>query len=147
MPQSLIHRLTGPPGALADSSVACGSREAALGSFDPTQVTCPQCQRPGAPRRTRGGPSEKALLATVTAALTHAGYLTYHTHDSRHSPAGFPDVIALKGSRCLVAELKSATGLLTPAQQTWLAAWRRILGAEVMVVRPDDLETLLAALR
>lgn len=95
------------------------------------------------PRQT----TEQQLQRAITDALSVYGWLWFHTHDSRHSPAGFPDIIALKGNRCLVLELKSATGLLTPAQSSWLAAWRHILGAEVHVVRPADLDTILEVLQ
>ena len=143
---ALIHRLT-HPGELTASAVVCGDPTAAVATWDAQRVTCPQCRPQACPRRAPNGWTEKAVQTAVTQACTRAGWLWYHTHDSRHSPAGFPDVVALKGSRCLVLELKSATGTLTPAQQTWLAAWRRILGAEVHVVRPDDLETILEVIR
>lgn len=162
MPPALIHRLT-HPGDLTASAVVCGDPHAAVGSWRLEDVTCPGCKplldpRPElalgstqgqATRRARqpGERSERALQAAVTEALTRAGWLVYHTHDARHSPAGYPDLTALRGPRLLVAELKSATGTLTPAQQTWLAAWRRILGCEVHVWRPDDLERALEVLR
>ena len=91
--------------------------------------------------------TEAQLQRAITDALRVFGWLVYHTHDSRHSPAGYPDLVCLRGSRCLIVELKSATGALTPAQHTWLAAWRRILGVEVEVWRPDDLARALEVLR
>ena len=155
---TLIHHLT-HPGCLTASAVVCGDATAVFGTWDPARVTCPHCRVPGSGFRVPGSQpatrdqqpetrrSEKALQAALTEALTRAGWIYYHTHDSRHSPAGYPDLVALRGARCLVAELKSATGTLTPAQQTWLEAWRRIGGAEVQVWRPDDLERALEVLR
>jgi hypothetical protein len=52
--------------------------------------------------------------------------LAYHTLDSRGSQPGFPDVLALKGPRLVVAELKSEHGKLTPEQARWLAAFRAV---------------------
>lgn len=143
---SPVHYLT-HPGNLTASAVVCGSTDAAVATWDVTRVTCPGCTPPTKRARQPGRVSEKALQAAVTEALTRAGWLWYHPHDSRHSPAGYPDLTALRGSRCLAIELKSATGALTPAQQTWLAAWRRILGVEVAVWRPEDLTQALEVLR
>jgi hypothetical protein len=49
------------------------------------------------------------------------GWLTYHTHDSRRSEGGFPDRVAVRGGRILFAELKTATGRVSPKQKIWLA--------------------------
>ena len=91
--------------------------------------------------------TEKQLQRALTDALRAFGWSVYHTYDARRSAPGFPDLVCLRGSRCLVAELKSATGLLTPEQQSWLAAWRRILGVEVEVWRPADFDQALEVLR
>ena len=50
--------------------------------------------------------------------------------------AGFPDVLALRGGRVVVAELKVARNVATEAQEAWLAAWREA-GAEVFLWTPD----------
>lgn len=47
------------------------------------------------------------------------GYLCYHTHDSRRSEAGFPDLV-LVGRRLIFSELKREGKDPTPAQQDWL---------------------------
>lgn len=44
--------------------------------------------------------------------------LAYHTHDSRRSAEGFPDVVVL-GTSLLLAELKVGGRRLTPAQEAW----------------------------
>ena len=148
MSAALIHHLT-HPGELTASAVVCGDPSAAVATWDVQRVTCPACKPASRCVRQAGSLSERALQAAVTAALTRAGWLTYHVWGphARRSPDGWPDLVCLRGDRCLVAELKSATGLLTPAQQTWLAAWRRIVGAEVYVWRPEDLERALEVLR
>jgi hypothetical protein len=70
------------------------------------------------------------------ARLFHWGY--YHTHDSRRSNPGFPDLVLWK-DRTIFAELKTNHGRLTADQ-------RRVIhqligaGAEVYVWRPRDLD-------
>jgi hypothetical protein len=51
--------------------------------------------------------------------------------------AGFVDVVAVRGNRLLLIELKSARGKLTAAQRQWQAALR-LTAAEVYVWRPDQ---------
>lgn len=63
----------------------------------------------------------------------------YHTHRSKHSPAGFPDTCAVRGDRLLFAELKREKGKTTPAQDDWLTDLRALPGIEVYVWRPLQL--------
>lgn len=84
-------------------------------------------------------PTETDFLAQVRRILKEAGYLVYHTHDSRGSEPGFPDLVATNGSRLLFIELKTRTGKLTIDQTRWLALLRHT-GTEVYVLRPHDLE-------
>jgi hypothetical protein len=67
-----------------------------------------------------------------------AGYIAYHTHDSRRSQPGFPDLCLVHRTTgdLIFAEIKSATGRLSPAQQEWLA----LLGKQhrALVWRPED---------
>lgn len=87
--------------------------------------------------------SEKEFQGQVVELATALGYMIYHTWDSRHSPAGFPDLILLRGHRCVVAELKKDKAPKpTPKQREWLAAWALIPGAEAHVWRPRDWEAL-----
>jgi hypothetical protein len=120
-----------------------------------------QGARHGTPRRRKGGAvlqgatvdpnavrvrmTEAALLAHVLRQLKALGWAAYHTHDSRRSEAGYPDIAAVRGSRLLYAELKSRTGVLTVEQRLWLdALWSA--GAEVYVFRPDDLDWITEVL-
>lgn len=68
------------------------------------------------------------------------GWLVYHTHDSRHSAAGFPDLVMCKPGHPLVFwECKRAGGRVTPDQEAWLAAIRGSLREVVAgVIRPAD---------
>ena len=74
------------------------------------------------------------------------GWLVYHTHDSRRSAAGFPDLVFVRGERLIVAELKTERGRVSNAQSAWLAALDAISGIETYVWRPNDwpvIETML----
>ena len=68
--------------------------------------------------------TEKEFQAAVIALAKRCGWVHYHTHDSRRSVAGFPDLILLR-ERLVVVELKrSAKEKPTPAQEQWLASFR-----------------------
>lgn len=60
------------------------------------------------------------------------GWRVYFTWKSLHSPAGFPDLLLLRGSRQVIAELKVAKREPTDDQRAWLDAFRAA-GAEVFV--------------
>src|SRR5258706_10722087 len=64
----------------------------------------------------------------------------YHTHDSRSSEPGFPDLVLVR-ERVVYLELKTDTGKLSAAQEGWIAALVRAR-AEVYVCRPMDLPRL-----
>jgi hypothetical protein len=82
--------------------------------------------------------TEAELQAAVIEMAAWFGYrLVYHTHDSRRSAEGFPDLVIVGKGRVLFIELKSASGNLTPAQATWYAGLVEA-GAEVFVWRPED---------
>lgn len=71
----------------------------------------------------------------------------YHTHDSRHSVAGFPDLVFAKpGRRVIFAELKSANGVVTTDQEAWLQTLRDTCSVDVYVWRPDDFEAIVSIL-
>lgn len=91
--------------------------------------------------------SEAELQRTVTEMLTALGYLWYHTHDSRRSPAGFLDLVAVRRRRLLFIELKREGKNPTAEQQEWLDALIRVEDVAdfqmdtigVHVWRPSDL--------
>lgn len=64
--------------------------------------------------------------------------LWYHTHDSRRSPSGFPDLVCVGPRGVLYRELKRQNGKLTKAQEAWLAALTAA-GQDAGVWRPDSL--------
>ena len=63
--------------------------------------------------------SEESLQNKVIDLLKLGRWVYFHSWSSRHSVAGFPDIIAIRGTRVLAIELKSTKGKLTPAQIAW----------------------------
>jgi len=94
---------------------------------------------------------ESEFEAQVRQLARLCGWLCYHTWRSIHSPAGFPDLVLVRAdgrpgdARLIFAELKTARGKLTAAQQQWLEALRQT-AAEVYVWRPDDWDAIVACL-
>jgi hypothetical protein len=74
------------------------------------------------------GMPEADWLAQVRAWLDLGGWRHYHAHDSRRSPSGLPDVLAVHARRrtLLAVELKTERGTLTGAQRAWLAAFEAL---------------------
>lgn len=81
--------------------------------------------------------SEKQLMASIVAFATLHGWWSYHTYDSRRSAAGFPDLVLLRRSRMIFAEIKGEKGRLSTAQAECLEALRTA-GAETYIWRPAD---------
>lgn len=61
----------------------------------------------------------------------------YHTHDSRRSPEGFPDLVIVGKAKVLYVELKSDKGRVSKAQQAWIDDLRRV-GQEARIWYPKD---------
>lgn len=91
--------------------------------------------------------SEKQFLQQVRDLARLFGWLEYHTWNSLHSTAGFPDLVLVRPPRVIFAELKAERGRLTLAQQAWLDALRQCEGVEVYLWRPADLEQIVRVLR
>lgn len=76
----------------------------------------------------------------IDLAKLHGYTLIYHTHDSRRSQPGFPDLVLIGNGRALFRELKTGTGRMTQAQFSWIAGMQMAkLNADVW--RPADLES------
>jgi hypothetical protein len=105
--------------------------------------------------------TEHQWQAQVRELLALTGFdLTYCTWNSRHSPAGFPDLVALRddqpGTTVAVLELKSERGRLRPAQHAWLTGWSNVAATVnslsvrvhliVGVFRPSDFPRLATLL-
>ena len=84
--------------------------------------------------------AEAALQTRVLSLARELGYLAYHTHDSRRSQPGYPDLhlVSLRRGRSLMRELKTQTGRTSPDQKTWIAALHSA-GVDVGIWRPMDL--------
>ena len=109
----------------------------------------------------------KALLAATAASQTERSFaqevvdyadrrrwLVYRTYDSRRSPAGYPDLTMARDHRLVFAELKSARGKLTEAQEQWLRLLRGLACSweygrplpEVYVWRPAEWDEIMTTL-
>lgn len=85
---------------------------------------------------------EKTLQTRVELHARQFGWLCYHTHDSRRSQPGWPDVFLTHPhtGKIIVRELKTMTGRVTKAQREWLDALGNA-GLDTGVWRPIDLLT------
>lgn len=99
-----------------------------------------------AARRVVLGPGRKITETQFTqlvldaAAWTH--WLGYHTHDSRRSEPGFPDVVLIRRGTILFAELKAEGKYLRPEQKIWRAVLEEAAAindaVEYHLWRPSD---------
>ncbi len=83
--------------------------------------------------------SETQLQGAITGLAQRLGWLVYHTHDSRRSEAGYPDLHLVHPTRgiSLMRELKKQDGRVRPAQKTWIAALAAA-GVDIAIWRPTD---------
>ena len=73
-------------------------------------------------------------MPAVIALAKRCGWKVYHTYDSRNSESGFVDLVMARKGKAIFAELKSAKGVVTPAQNDWLLA----LAGQSYVWRPGE---------
>jgi hypothetical protein len=90
--------------------------------------------------------TEEHFLRDVTALAVRFGWRPYHTHDSRKSQPGFPDLTLVRPPRLIFAELKTMTGVVTTEQEEWLDDLWQVPGVEAYLWRPSDLETITRCL-
>lgn len=85
------------------------------------------------------GWSEKQFQEQVIGAAQALGWpAVYHTHDSRRSSPGFPDLVLVHPKHGLLfRELKTETGTVTPDQFDWLETLQAA-GASADIWRPRD---------
>jgi hypothetical protein len=91
--------------------------------------------------------SEAAFQAAVIKVAKACGWAVMHVHDSRRSPAGFPDLFCVRGDRALAWELKSADGIVTLQQAHWLRLLGQVTRVEADVWRPEDWSSIVERLR
>lgn len=70
--------------------------------------------------------TEAQLQEAIVQAAKPLGWLVYHTFDSRHSAAGFPDLVLVRGRRIIFAELKDAKRKADLEQLEWLFRLERV---------------------
>jgi hypothetical protein len=87
---------------------------------------------------------EAAFQVRIIELATVHGWRVYHTHDSRRSEPGFPDLVLVRGSRLLFVELKVGKRQLTDEQRDWLRALGRVteVGAFTLRGRTDGADDL-----
>ena len=78
---------------------------------------------------------------------TMHGWLWYHTRDSRRSPAGFPDLVLVRGETVIFLECKTMKKKPSAAQEVWMARLKGTQSVRAAVVRPSDWDTLEEQLR
>ncbi|MDP9439871.1 MAG: VRR-NUC domain-containing protein [Actinomycetota bacterium] len=94
-----------------------------------------------------GAATEKEFQAQVLDLARRSGWCCYHTHDSRRSAPGFPDLVLVRAPVVVFAELKTETGKVRPEQRDWLAALKRCEGVEARLWRPRDWPEIEEVLR
>ncbi len=92
--------------------------------------------------KTWGSMTEAQLQSTVIEIMRWKGWSCYHTHDSRRSEPGYPDLTAVRDSRLMFVEFKTEKGRMRPAQIEWLNMLVQAHG-EVYLVRPSTMDAFL----
>jgi hypothetical protein len=111
--------------------------------------TIPDVRRAAAGREARSRPAGTTPAATAMSedqldghirdiVADLPGVLRYHTHDSRKSPSGFPDLVIAGPGGVLFRELKRQRKDPTGAQDEWLCAVTEG-GGDAGVWRPENL--------
>ena len=92
--------------------------------------------------------TEAEFLAAIRKVAKAHGWKTYHTHDSRKSESGFPDLVLMHPVRCevLAWELKAMDGKITFEQGQWIVGLNAC-GIQADVVRPDRYDWIVEILR
>ena len=63
--------------------------------------------------------SERCFMARVIKVAEDNGWMVYHTHDSRRSEPGYPDMHCVRGQQEVYAELKRIGCHITAEQYFW----------------------------
>lgn len=85
----------------------------------------------------RAAPSEKQFAAMFERYAKLRGWVYFHAWNSRHSVAGFPDYVLVRGRAVLFVELKTDKGKVSPAQEGWIERLRAA-DQEAVVWRPSQ---------
>ena len=91
--------------------------------------------------------TEAAFEALVEAYAKDNGWRVYHTHDSRGSDPGYPDLTLCRPPHVVFAELKTKTGRLRSSQVAWNLDLAACPGVRAFVWRPTDWPQVEAVLK
>lgn len=91
--------------------------------------------------------SEKDFQQQIIDLARLNGYLVYHTWNSRHSAAGFPDLVLCHPvtGKLIFAEIKTEGNFASSSQLDWLRALASS-GQRVFVWRPGDWDNIVEVL-
>ena len=78
--------------------------------------------------------SEKDFMQQVIDAARYLGWKVFHTHDSRKSEPGYPDLTMIRNGFLIFAELKREGKKLTDEQEMWKFS---IEGVETRAMQVD----------
>src|SRR5690348_14045149 len=90
--------------------------------------------------------TEKQFMQQVMDLARYTGWTAYHTWNSQHSTAGFPDLCLVRPPRLIFAELKTERGRVRPEQVAWLELLGDCPLVEVALWRPSDIDRIAKAL-
>jgi hypothetical protein len=106
--------------------------------------------------------SEKDFMQAVVDFAKVNQWHVYHTHDSRRSERGFPDLVCVRRGVIVFAELKVGRNRLSAAQMEWISALQELTedviciderdrwcepNIQVRVWRPEDWEEIESMLQ
>ena len=91
--------------------------------------------------------SEKDFQQEVRQIARLYGWADYCAYNSRHSPAGWPDLTLLRPPHLIFAELKTDRGRLQPPQKRTIDLLQQCQHIQTFVWRPDDYPQIHAAIR
>ena len=91
--------------------------------------------------------SEKEFLGMVVQVALLFGWKVYHTWNSIHSAVGYFDLVMVRGTRIIFAELKTEKGKMTTAQEMWAEVVKATGKCEVYLWRPSQWDELVEILR
>lgn len=86
--------------------------------------------------------TEKAFQAAIVRYAREHHWLVYHTHDSRRSLPGYPDLTLVRNGICIWSELKVDGAQPTLQQAHWLRALGEVRETAAFLWTPDDFETI-----
>ena len=90
---------------------------------------------------------ESDFQAAVIDLAEWQGWRVYHTHDSRGSQPGFPDLTMVRPPQLIFAELKIGNANTTHTQDKWLNDLGDVPGILVFLWRPSDWPGIECALK